>query len=258
MRFGAQQRRSMLLIAEWISFSCARVHVLQPEVIDAHWQVALVLGKTTFFCPSDSSAGVTLVRTEVSSTHEIPAKQRFLGQKEPKVGVCPVQWGAHDVAFRCLDCEYDSSCVQCVECFMKANHEGHDVKIIRTTGGTCDCGHALSTFTRSNTVTFGKLHMGVESSPHGKNFKCALLVIWLNPFGCERHVCTNENYYVQYYSLMGDPSSWDPAGFCKDHGEVQPHLDGPGALDLLPEDSFERHDHDKGNESWSLDELGHT
>jgi len=107
----------------------------------------------------------------VDDVASVPAAEDSLRRSQPKAGGCPVQWGAKDVAFRCLDCEYDSSCVQCVDCFFEANHSGHDVIMIRTSGGTCDC---------------------------------------------------------------GDPASWDPAGFCPHHSELQPRLDGPDSLELLP------------------------
>jgi len=107
----------------------------------------------------------------VADIGQVPPCEAELQRSQPKAGVCPVQWGAQDIAFCCLDCGYDSSCVQCVDCFFKANHEGHDVRLHRTTGGTCDC---------------------------------------------------------------GDPSSWDPAGFCPDHSATPPGLDGPQALELLP------------------------
>eukprot|EP00913_Durusdinium_trenchii_P003520 g3256.t1 len=32
----------------------------------------------------------------------------------------------------------------------------------------------------------------------------------------------------------GDPSSWDPAGFCPEHCETPARLDSPQALELLP------------------------
>ncbi|KAF4718322.1 hypothetical protein FOZ63_015729, partial [Perkinsus olseni] len=60
------------------------------------------------------------------------------------VGVCPVTWGTGGIAFRCLDCELDSNCVVCPDCFYGGNHEGHHVKLIRTVGGCCDCGDEAS------------------------------------------------------------------------------------------------------------------
>ncbi|CAE8665376.1 unnamed protein product, partial [Polarella glacialis] len=75
---------------------------------------------------------------------DVAAQEAQLRTQQPKAGVCPVQWGANGIAFRCLDCEHDSSCVQCADCFFKATHTGHEVAIIRTHGGTCDCGDPAS------------------------------------------------------------------------------------------------------------------
>ena len=98
-------------------------------------------------------------------------REAQLKEEQPKAGVCTNQWRSQEVAFRCLDCELDNNCVQCWDCFFKANHEGHEVQVIRTVGGTCDC---------------------------------------------------------------GDPSSWDPKGFCPEHCETPARLDSVEALDLLP------------------------
>ncbi|CAE7222844.1 PRT6 [Symbiodinium natans] len=74
------------------------------------------------------------------SEEEAAAREAELKESQPRAGVCPVQWGQQDVAFRCLDCELDSNCIQCCDCFFKAPHEGHEVALIRTVGGSCDCG----------------------------------------------------------------------------------------------------------------------
>ncbi|CAE7605664.1 Ubr3 [Symbiodinium sp. CCMP2456] len=79
-----------------------------------------------------------------SSKEEASAREAELKASQPRAGVCPVQWGEQDVAFRCLDCELDSNCIQCCDCFFKAQHEGHEVAVIRTVGGSCDCGDPSS------------------------------------------------------------------------------------------------------------------
>ena len=60
--------------------------------------------------------------------------------------ICQTTWGKGGIAFRCLDCEQDTNCVVCCECFFdsEAKHERHRVKLIRTTGGCCDCGDVSS------------------------------------------------------------------------------------------------------------------
>ena len=45
-----------------------------------------------------------------------------------------------DVAWRCLDCEKDPTCIICSECFEKGDHTGHRVQLKRDVGGCCDCG----------------------------------------------------------------------------------------------------------------------
>lgn len=41
-----------------------------------------------------------------------------------------INLGTGGIAFRCLDCELDSNCVVCPDCFYGGNHEGHHVKLI--------------------------------------------------------------------------------------------------------------------------------
>jgi hypothetical protein len=64
--------------------------------------------------------------------HPIPQKER----------VCGVVWRPGSFAYRCLDCECDSTCAICVECFKAGDHRGHNYRLIRTDGGCCDCGNA--------------------------------------------------------------------------------------------------------------------
>ena len=54
--------------------------------------------------------------------------------------VCAKQLSFGDVAWRCLDCEKDPTCIICKDCFEKSNHEGHRVQLKRNIGGCCDCG----------------------------------------------------------------------------------------------------------------------
>ena len=57
-----------------------------------------------------------------------------------QMGVCAKQMNYGDVAWRCLDCEKDPTCIICSECFEKGDHEGHRVQLKRNVGGCCDCG----------------------------------------------------------------------------------------------------------------------
>ncbi|GBG29941.1 E3 ubiquitin-protein ligase UBR2 [Hondaea fermentalgiana] len=46
-----------------------------------------------------------------------------------------------DLAYNCLTCQVDSTCVICQECFDESDHTGHEVTFHRTDpGGCCDCG----------------------------------------------------------------------------------------------------------------------
>ena len=56
------------------------------------------------------------------------------------MGICAKQMKPGDVAWRCLDCEKDPTCIICKDCFEKADHEGHRVQLKRNVGGCCDCG----------------------------------------------------------------------------------------------------------------------
>ncbi|EDO06020.1 Zinc finger in N-recognin (UBR box) family protein [Babesia bovis T2Bo] len=55
-------------------------------------------------------------------------------------GHCTAKWMEETVAFKCYDCEADSTCAICLECFFRSNHDGHRFRLTRTTGGCCDCG----------------------------------------------------------------------------------------------------------------------
>jgi Putative zinc finger in N-recognin (UBR box) len=56
------------------------------------------------------------------------------------MGVCakPMKYG--DVAWKCEDCEKDSTCIICQDCFNKGDHTGHRVWLKTNVGGCCDCG----------------------------------------------------------------------------------------------------------------------
>lgn len=66
---------------------------------------------------------------------------------------CPVQFSASALAFKCYDCEADSTCVVCPECFFNANHENHKTRLIKASGGCCDCGDPQSWDTRGFCIT---------------------------------------------------------------------------------------------------------
>ena len=52
---------------------------------------------------------------------KIEAWNRDIGS----LGVCAKQMNYGDVAWRCLDCEKDPTCIICSSCFEKGDHTGH-------------------------------------------------------------------------------------------------------------------------------------
>ena len=56
------------------------------------------------------------------------------------MGICAKNMSYGDVAWRCMDCEKDPTCIICSSCFEKSDHTGHRVQLKRNVGGCCDCG----------------------------------------------------------------------------------------------------------------------
>eukprot|EP00760_Papus_ankaliazontas_P018688 PhM_4_TR17584/c0_g1_i1/m.94002 len=54
--------------------------------------------------------------------------------------VCGKSWSKATMGYKCVTCEKDPTCIICIECFKAGDHTGHDYKLIRTSGGMCDCG----------------------------------------------------------------------------------------------------------------------
>ena len=67
----------------------------------------------------------------------------FVGSLKEKKPVCGRVFLDGDLAYTCLDCRTDATCIICEECFNNSNHVGHRVRYHRTSaGGICDCGDA--------------------------------------------------------------------------------------------------------------------
>eukprot|EP00943_MAST-04B_sp_MAST-4B-sp1_P007495 g7495.t1 len=65
----------------------------------------------------------------------------FLSSLKEKKPVCGKVFKDGDLAYTCLDCRTDGTCVVCEECFVNSNHEGHRYRYHQTSaGGICDCG----------------------------------------------------------------------------------------------------------------------
>ncbi|KAH9261791.1 hypothetical protein BASA81_000447 [Batrachochytrium salamandrivorans] len=57
--------------------------------------------------------------------------------------VCPKAFTMGEIVWNCEECQRDSTCVQCAQCFQQSNHEGHNVffyQVSTSSGGCCDCG----------------------------------------------------------------------------------------------------------------------
>ena len=65
---------------------------------------------------------------------------QHLAQQISSMGVCAKPLKAGDVAWKCEDCEKDSTCIICQDCFHKSDHTGHRVWLKTNVGGCCDCG----------------------------------------------------------------------------------------------------------------------
>eukprot|EP00301_Raphidiophrys_heterophryoidea_P006332 c12563_g1_i3.p1 GENE.c12563_g1_i3~~c12563_g1_i3.p1 ORF type:complete len:374 (+),score=88.97 c12563_g1_i3:75-1124(+) len=59
-------------------------------------------------------------------------------------GVCGKTWShaSDQVAYKCITCAVDATCIVCAECFFNANHTGHDFRMVQSPNGCCDCGDA--------------------------------------------------------------------------------------------------------------------
>ncbi|GBG26017.1 E3 ubiquitin-protein ligase UBR1 [Hondaea fermentalgiana] len=70
------------------------------------------------------------------------ARIRAATSREPQ-RVCSRAFRAGDIVWNCKQCQMDSTCVLCQECFRASDHEGHDVyfyHVMTDAGGCCDCG----------------------------------------------------------------------------------------------------------------------
>ncbi|KAI9908494.1 hypothetical protein PsorP6_004357 [Peronosclerospora sorghi] len=55
--------------------------------------------------------------------------------------VCGAIFSADEIAYSCRNCQQDTTCVMCKDCYTHSKHVGHDVYFQRTTAGSsCDCG----------------------------------------------------------------------------------------------------------------------
>lgn len=67
----------------------------------------------------------------------------FLEALVPHNGLCGRQFLEGEPVYRCIDCGFDDTCVLCVRCFNKDDHQGHAIVVSLAAGesrGCCDCG----------------------------------------------------------------------------------------------------------------------
>jgi hypothetical protein len=77
----------------------------------------------------------------VYGTHKYKTVVKQLNESMPTaIGVCAKEIMDGDVAWHCEDCERDSTCVMCQNCFEMSNHQGHRVWLDTNVEGCCDCG----------------------------------------------------------------------------------------------------------------------
>eukprot|EP00918_Siedleckia_nematoides_P080962 GHVU01177579.1.p1 GENE.GHVU01177579.1~~GHVU01177579.1.p1 ORF type:complete len:666 (+),score=122.77 GHVU01177579.1:280-2277(+) len=87
-----------------------------------------------------------------------------LSEREGPSGACGRVLGSGEFVFRCTDCQIDTTCIICPECFFGGNHEGHDTRWQGSTPrGCCDCGDAASWKPEGNCSR----HVGVTAAMDG-------------------------------------------------------------------------------------------
>ncbi|KAF4139503.1 ATP-dependent Clp protease adaptor protein ClpS [Phytophthora infestans] len=78
--------------------------------------------------------------------------------------VCGAIFSADEIAYSCRNCQLDTTCVMCKDCFTHSDHAGHDVYFQRTTAGSsCDCGD-VHAWKQSG---FCSKHKGAETAETG-------------------------------------------------------------------------------------------
>ena len=87
---------------------------------------------------------------------------------EPKKNLCQQQIKVGDEAYVCKTCQQSEKSCVCKDCFLKANHTGHEFEIKTTVVGCCDCGD------EKGWKNFCEVHGGPKKEPKkscGKGIK---------------------------------------------------------------------------------------
>ena len=82
----------------------------------------------------------TILKTLFDSVNYNQVAIEIFSNVKNSKAVCAKIFEKGDIAFKCLDCEKDPTCVICKECYEKGNHKGHRVVVQKYVSGCCDCG----------------------------------------------------------------------------------------------------------------------
>ncbi|KAK1442504.1 E3 ubiquitin-protein ligase UBR1-like protein [Babesia gibsoni] len=116
-------------------------------------------------------------------------------------GLCTAKWLEETVAVKCYECEADSTCAICLECYFRSNHEGHKCRLTRTSGGCCDCG--------DNSAWNPKGSCSKHSTPITLEAEKALLQLFHGDFIARlndllQKITKEITEYIQRLDLMGE------------------------------------------------------
>jgi len=88
---------------------------------------------------------------------------------------CNAVWPTDTIAYRCNTCAFNPCMSLCVDCFLAANHTGHDYsRFFSLAGGACDCG-----------VSYTKNYLSITS-----------FLGWRCAFSCR--VWNNKRFYLHF------------------------------------------------------------
>ncbi|CUG94394.1 ubiquitin ligase, putative [Bodo saltans] len=91
--------------------------------------------------------------------------------------VCGKHLTRNDVAFKCLDCGADPTCIICAECFKTSPCQNHEYRMIKSGGGMCDCGDP----TAWKKEGFCAKHRGISETDDPTASVPQVIAAWLFP-----------------------------------------------------------------------------
>ena len=148
----------------FISISCGR-NVSEEQLNGADFR------KFMAFCtvPSSGHAGPSRGEVNVQVSKKIQDNlDRALDivKSHEKVSqnivrACGARIGQSNMAYKCLDCGADPTCIMCVPCFLQSPCSNHRFRLVRSGDGTCDCGDPEAW----NPAGFCKMHRSSHEAP---------------------------------------------------------------------------------------------